>query len=98
MSSRQKLMAVVAGVLVVALAWVGALFIGAYVDDRSRTDRLLRQLSEDVLAQSKINQRHIDCLASFLIRRNPDGCQSVREQLVRDGILPEDQAGNPTTG
>jgi hypothetical protein len=38
--------------------------------------------------QAATNQRHIDCLAAFLIRRNPDGCMEVRDQLVRDGILP----------
>jgi hypothetical protein len=41
-----------------------------------------------IALQSETNQRHIDCLAAYLIRRDPPGCTDIRDQLIRDGILP----------
>ena len=42
----------------------------------------------DARAQSQQNQRHIDCVVAVLTRQNPPTCAGVREQLIRDGIIP----------
>lgn len=38
--------------------------------------------------QGKKNEQHIDCIIAVLFRQDAPKCMGVKEQLVRDQILP----------
>lgn len=55
------------------------------------------RVSRAVLDQSRKNQDHIDCVVGVLLRQDPPKCRGVKDQLIRDGIVPSGFPNTTTT-